>query len=102
MDSVVGVLAVPALRACPEGLQTQPRGFNPGNNHPPPRALKGRHIESTNNAEVGSNRSNVTRLASRNCKLSICATTDAKFIWHPVAPSGRNHYFRIPRVETLG
>ena len=45
--------------------------------------LKGRQIESTNNAELGSN---VTKVAPRNCTVSFCATTDAKFIWHPVAP----------------
>jgi hypothetical protein len=36
-----------------KGLQNSAQGFNPGTNHPERRALKGRQIERTNNAEIG-------------------------------------------------
>jgi hypothetical protein len=38
----------------PTGLEDSAQGFNPGN-RPERRALKGRHNESANNVEVGSN-----------------------------------------------
>jgi hypothetical protein len=36
------------------GQEDSAQGFNPGNRHPERRALKGRQIERTNNAKVGS------------------------------------------------
>ena len=50
-----------AKRHAPKGRQNSAQGFNPGTDHPTARALKGRQIESTNNAEVR------PIVAPRNC-----------------------------------
>ncbi len=59
-----------------KGLENSAQGFNPGTTTSERRALKGRQIESTSNATWRSN-----------------GPMDAKFISHPVAPSGRVVYF---------
>jgi len=88
----------PRGKFAPKGLSDSAQGFNPGNRRSKRRALKGRQIGRTNNAAVESNRS--TPQLRTLCTL-FCATIGARFVFQPLAPSGRTVYFKGSQVENL-
>src|ERR1700719_1565587 len=79
---------------CPKGATGLSPGFQPWDRLPRRRALKGRQIEYTNNAEVGFDcgTSQLRTLIFRNDWMP-------NFIWDPVAPSERTIILRFPGLK---